>query len=58
MPAVAVVQPMVEADVKARSKLCTVMAISDPAIDVVEDCTVLQFGKYLLLSFQNLFQHH
>jgi len=42
---------MVKADVKARS---TVMAISHPAIDVVEDCTVLQFGKPPSFEFPKL----
>jgi len=39
---------------EAQSKLCTIMGISDPAIDVVGDCTVPQFGKPPSFEFPKL----
>jgi len=49
-----VVRPVVDADIKAKSKLCAMMAVTDPAIDVVEECMVPKFRKSPSLEFPEL----
>jgi len=43
-----VVQPVIDAKIKTESKLCVVMAITNPAIDVVEDYQSHSLGNHLL----------
>ena len=45
---------MVDAEIKAKSKLCAVMVITDLAINVVEDFTVPKLGKPPSFKFPEL----